>query len=71
MGEAPGEGGGAEGADDQGEGIVPEAVAVEVPSEFVPIVAGVGAGERGESEEKRGEEAGGFHEARKRAVVEV
>lgn len=62
LGEAEGEGGGAEAADDQGEGVVPEAVAVEVPGEFVSVVAGVGLRERGESHEKRGEEAGGFHE---------
>ena len=54
--------GGGEAADDQGERVVPEAVAVEVPGEFVSIVAGVGVGERGDRDEKRGQEAaGGFH----------
>ena len=62
LGQAVGEGGGAKAADDQGEGVVPEAVAVEIPGEFVSVVAGVGVRECGERDEKRGEDAaGGFH----------
>lgn len=47
LGETVGDGGGAEAADDQGEGVVPEAVAVEVPGEFMSVVAGVGVRKRG------------------------
>ncbi len=62
LGEAPGEGAGAEAADDKRERVVPEAVAVEVPCEFVSVVAGVGLRERGEGDQKHGEEtADGFH----------
>lgn len=60
--EAPGNGRCAEAAEQENERIVPKSVSVEVPDQFVSIVTRMRDGERRQSEKKRGEETGGFHE---------